>query len=75
MIENPFNQSLTGQEIKDWIWYNQKNSTIYTSMAKGMNAFFNLSDDKLYMLKLCGEVPIYKEVSERGIKYEILCDD
>ena len=75
LYENPFQISLTGLEIKDWIWHNIQKKTKYTALAKSMNAFFNLDNDKFYILKLCGEVPIATEVPERGKKYENPCDD
>ena len=72
--DNPFERALTGQEIKDWVWYHTTNKTKYTKIAKALGKVFNLEDDKFYMLTLCNEVPIITEVPERGIKYDIPCE-
>ena len=73
--ENPFKKSLTGKEAKNWISYNNTHPTKYTSLTKTMNKFFNIDDDRIYMFKICDGVPIAVEVEERGIKYEVPCDD
>lgn len=74
-IENPFDMALTGQEIKDWIWYNAHKKTKYTSIAQSMSNMFNLDSRKIYMLKLCDGIPVADEVEERGVKYDIPCMD
>jgi len=74
MYENPFDKSLSGLEIKDWIWYNASHKTKYTALAKGMGAMFNLDDNKFYMLTLCDGKPTIKEVSQRGETVENPCD-
>ena len=65
MYENPFNQILTGLQIKDWIWYNTHHKTNYTAIAKTMGSLFNLDNNKYYKLTLDNNVPII-EVSEKG---------
>ena len=75
MYENPFEKSLTGLEIKDWIWYNTHKKTKYTALAKNMGALFNLDDNKIYILTLCDGAPKVTEVPEKGKKYEIPCID
>ena len=75
MYDNPFEKALTGQEIKDWIWHNIHNKTKFSSLAKTMKAFFNLDDNKIYMLTLCDNIPVVTEVPEKGKKYALPCDD
>lgn len=75
IYENPFEKSLTGLEIKDWIWHHTHMLTDYTSVAKGMNAFFNLDNDKIYMMALHDNIPVAKEVLEKGKFYEVPCDN
>ena len=75
MYENPFEKALTGLEIKDWIWHNTRKQTKYTALAKTMKALFNLDNEKIYMLTLCGEEIKITEVKEKGKFYEIPCDD
>ena len=72
--ENPFECALTGQEVKDWVWYNTKNFTSYTKIAKTLGKVFNLDNNKYYILKLCNDVPSITEVPEKGIKYDIPCE-
>lgn len=72
---NPFNKSVTGLEIKDWIRYNTTIKTMYTSLARTMNKFYNLDDKKVYMLKLCDGIPVAVPVEKRGVKYEVPCDN
>lgn len=74
-FKNPFNQALTGQEIKDWVWYNSQHKTANSSLAKRMSSFFNLDNNKIYMTVPCNNAPVAIEVPERGVKYEIPCDD
>lgn len=74
-LENPFNQSLTGLQLKDWVWYHTHNKTRYTSIAKTMGSCFNLCDEKYYFLTLCNNMPKVTEVPEKGVKYEIPCND
>ena len=71
---NPFQHSLTGLEIKDWVWHHSHSKTQYTKLAKRMGACFNLDDDKYYMAVLCDGRPFIKEVPEKGILYEVPCD-
>ena len=74
--ENPFDIALTGEEIKDWIWhYSHIRSKKYTKLANHMTKFFNLDNDKVYMLRMCDGAPVAVEVKERGIAYDIPCDD
>ena len=73
--ENPFEQALTGQEVKDWVWYHMKHNTPYSKVAKTLGKVFNLNDEKFYMLKMCGEVPQITEVPEKGISYDIPCKE
>ena len=73
--ENPFEKALSGLDIKDWIWHHTHTNTKYTTLAKTMGEFFNLDNKKIYMLTLCDGNPIATEVSEKGKKYEIPCDD
>ena len=72
---NPFKQSMTGLEIKDWVWYHSNNRTNFTSIAKHMMPCFNLNNDKIYMVTLCDGMPTVTEVSEKGRCYEIPCND
>ena len=62
MYENPFEMPLSGLKIKDWIWHHTQQSTRYTSLAKRMSSFFNLDDNKTYILTLEDNVPIASEV-------------
>jgi len=73
--ENPFDVALSGLEIKDWIWHHSHNKTKYNDVAKRMYNFFNLDDDKYYMMKLCNNVPTIIEVPKKGIKYDVPCND
>lgn len=73
-LKNPFNQALTGQEIKDWVWYNSHHKTANSSLAKRMSSFFNLENEKIYMVTLCDDIPVATEVPEKGVKYEIPCN-
>lgn len=75
LYRNPFTRAVTGLEVKDWIKHNTETVTNYTSLAKRMNKFFNLDDEKIYMLKLCDGIPTAKEVKKRGVKYKIPCDN
>jgi len=72
--DNPFEQALTGLEIKDWVWYHSNHSTSYTKVATKLGKVFNLDDNKYYMLKLCNNVPKIIETQEHGIKYDIPCE-
>ena len=72
--KNPFEQALSGLEIKDWIWHHSHHTTSFTSVAKRMNAFFNLDDNKFYMVALCNNVPTVIEVPEKGKVYEVPCE-
>lgn len=74
-FENPFEHALSGRDLKDWIWYNIHTSTIFTSMARAMKKYFNLDDEKLYMLKFRDGIPVAEETQERGIDNEVPCDD
>ena len=71
---NPFEQALTGQEVKDWVWYHSTATTRFTAVAKALGKVFNLENDKFYMLTLCDGTPKITEVPERGIKYDIPCE-
>ena len=57
MYKNPFNEPLSGLDIKDWIWHNSHTETRYSSLAKRMGAFFNLDNDKIYSLTLHDNIP------------------
>jgi len=72
--DNPFEQALSGLEIKDWIWHHTQNKTKYTALAKTMGALFNLLDNKIYMLKLCDDEVKVVEVPEKNKKYDIPCE-
>lgn len=74
VYENPFEHALTGQEVKDWVWYHTNNKTRYTKTAKALGKVFNLENDRCYILTLCNKVPIITEVPEKGIKYDIPCE-
>ena len=63
-LKNPLNVLLSGQEIKDWIWFNSHSETRFTSLAKRMGAFFNLLDDKFYILTLSDNIPKAVEVNK-----------
>ena len=75
MSKNPFINSMSGEDIKNWIWKTAHSKSRYASMAKKMNKFFNLDDNKVYMLKMCDGAPIAIEVKEKGKKYEVHCPD
>ena len=64
MLDNPFNVLLSGLEIKDWVWYNATNKTKYTALAKTMKAYFNIDNEKKYILTLDGTIPQIEEVSD-----------
>lgn len=73
---NPFKQSLSGKEIKDWIWFYSNNITKHRKIAKTMQKYFSqLDDNKYYRCVMCDGVPRIKEVDERGVKDEIPCDN
>lgn len=75
IYENPFERALTGQEVKDWIWHHSHEKTMFTKIAKGMMSYFNrLDNQKFYMAYFCDNIPVVKEVPERGKYYEIPCD-
>ena len=73
--DNPFERSLSGLEVKDWIWCQIHNKTKYAALARSMGSFFNLDNEKFYILKLCNGDPIASEVPEKGKKYKIPCND
>lgn len=75
MNYDPFEQSATGEEIKDWIWYHSHHKTRHTKIARTMNKFFNLDNDKIYILRLCDGAPVATEVFERRKAYDIPCND
>ncbi len=63
---SPFEISMSGLDLKDWLYRN-------TDRHK-MSKFFNLDDNKFYMLKMCDGAPVAFEVDKRGVEYEIPCD-
>lgn len=75
MHKSPFNYSMTGEEIKNWIWNTTRSDKRTSLLASNMKKFFNLDDNKIYMLKMCDGAPIAIEVKEKGKKYEIHCPD
>ena len=74
IYKNPFEISVTGQELKDWVWHHTHSRTRYTSVAKGMMSCFNLDNNKFYAAQVCDGAPVINEVAERGIAYEVPCD-
>lgn len=62
--KNIFNTVLTGEKIKDWIWFHAHSNSPYSSLAKGMNKFFNLEDNKHYILEMHDDKPVVKNVEE-----------
>ena len=71
---NPFNRSITGTELKDWVWHHTHQKTYYSDLAKLMGNVLNLDNDKFYAVKKCGNEVIIKEVEEKGKRYEIPCN-
>ena len=53
-MNNPFTNPLTGEELKDWVWYHTKNHTRFSGAAAGLKEVFNLPNEKLYMLQKHG---------------------
>lgn len=64
-LKNPFDEPSTGLEIKDWIWHNSHTKTRFTSLAKRMGAYFNLENDKIYLLTLNNNVPQAVELKNK----------
>ena len=50
----PFLSPATGRAIKDWIWYNKYTDTRDTRIVKGLNRYFNLLDDVVYVVSFDG---------------------
>ncbi len=59
---NPLNRPASGKTIKDWIWHHVYSDTKYTALAKRMGEFFNLDDNKFYILTLRNGIPEVSEV-------------
>ena len=72
-MKNPLEQSVKGQELKDWVWFNSMNHTQFSKLAAGIHEVFNLNNDKFYILKRCGDEIKIVEVSEPNKHYEIPC--
>ena len=62
MYMNPINRPASGQTIKDWIWHHTHQQTKYTALAKTMGEFFNLDNNKFYILTLRNRIPEVSEV-------------
>ena len=75
MHKSPFKYSMTGEEIKNWIWDTTRSDKKTSLLTSNMKKFFNLDDNKIYILKMCDGAPIAFEVKEKGKKYEIHCPD
>ena len=75
MVKNPFDMSVSGLELMDWVWFHSHNTTSYSSLAKGLMNCFNLNADKNYIVKICDGVPVVTEVAKKGVNYEIPCDN
>lgn len=71
----PFEVSVSGRELKDWIWHHTRKKTKYTALAISMRSVFNLDDNKFYMVFFCDGSPRVVEVPKRGEKYSLPCND
>lgn len=72
---NPFKCSLSGLDLKDWVWFHSHNSTQYSEIVKTIPNVFNLNSDKYYILVQCGTIVNIAETPEKGKFYDIPCNN
>ena len=72
---NPFKCSLSGLDLKDWVWFHKHNNTENSDVVKTIPNVFNLDSEKYYILVRCGTEIKVVEVQEEGKTYDIPCND